>query len=255
MEVGEAKLELEVGANWVWNILLPVLEDIKGGDGRAPSKTEDAGGVLPKNFDIFVLELARLSGFEAKLENGWVGGELIWKGFAGLLGVNPDGFAGAVKLFTLDNTEGFPKLVAPAIPEDVPKIEGVLFSFGVPEGLPKGDEVFVEMKGACPKGPGLDALLWPPEADKARPGKAFGDSCVLLGKPPSEPFKLFAEDVERVCNTVASPEDLESRSYPSSSPSETNSESALDDAGVNSRAVGFSAGLLIKPISLACRTE
>jgi hypothetical protein len=157
-------------------------------------------------------------------------------------------------LFALNNTEGFPKLPAPDIPEDVPKIEGVLFSFGVPEGLPKKDEAFVEMKGACPKAPNLDAPLWPPDADKARPGRAFGDSCVLPGEPPSEPFKLFAEDVERVCNAVALLEDMGSRSYPSS-PSETNSESALGDAGVNSRAVGFSAGLLIKPISLACRTE
>jgi hypothetical protein len=143
-----------------------------------------------------------------------------------LLGATQDGFVGA-KLFPLSNTEGFPKLPAPDDPGEVLKIEGVLFSF---EGLPKEEEVFAEMKGTCPKVTGFKELLWPSNADKAEPGKAFNDSSILPDKPPSEPSKLFAEDV---CGAAALLEDFESCSNPSSSPSETNRESVLDDAGVN----------------------
>ena len=170
-----------------------------------------------------------------------------------MLGVASVGFAVTVELFPSSITEGFPKLVVPNIPEDFPKIEGAAPSLAIPEDLPKENEVLVDANGEFPNIPGLNEPLWLLNVGKAEPVNGLDDSSFLLGGPPNKPPKLFVEGVDRVCDAVALLKDLDSRPD-LSSPSETNRESPFGEAGVNWGAAGLSAGLLIRPISLACRT-
>ena len=128
--------------------------------------------------------------------------------------------------------EGFPKLVVPDAPGSVLKVGGAAPLLEATEGLPKVNEVFVGANGERLNVPGLNGLLWLLDVEKAKPGDELNGTSFILDEPPDESPNLFMEGAGGVCDAVASWKDLDS-CLGSSSPSETNKESPLSEAGVS----------------------